>query len=218
MASIEIQLTSSDVGPAVLTLDTTVTMTDLDAMVQRMIDLRPLLLRIARVMRRAASERFRQGGPGWQELAASTIAAKRALNMPTAGKDGRVEVSRFRQAGASSAAETILVRSGALRDSWSRRFDPNNVETIDEENGTVSIGSKLPYAGAHQRGWGGGMIFPVRARALAFTGAGGQQVFASFVNHPGLPPRPVEMLPRDVERIRRIIEEWLTKNSQEDEL
>lgn len=212
---IEVQLTTGQ-NPAVLVIDTRVTTAQIDAMADRMSDLRPLLMRIARIMRRAASERFRTGGPGWQELAPSTIAAKRALNMPAAGEDGRAEVSRFRQAGVMSAAETILLRSGALRDSWSRRGDPNNVEMLDESNGTVSIGSRLPYAGVHQKGWGGGMIYPVQAKTLAFMGASGP-VFAAYVDHPGIPARPIEMLPRDVARIQRVVEEWLVSNGYEEE-
>lgn len=126
------------------------------------------------------------------------------------GKDGRAEMRRYRQQGASAAAETILVRSGRLRDSWVRKRDPDHVESLDQDSGTVSIGSKLPYAEAHQKGTQPYQILPVQALALKFVGSNGRPVFAKSVSHPGLPRRAVELRPRDFEMIREEVARWLS--------
>lgn len=207
---VDIQLTPNWVNrPAVLSIDVVAHTEGLASLAERLEDPTPLLNRVARILRRAAARSFRLGGPGWQQLAESTVAAKRALEQPKPGKDGRAESRRFRQQGAVTAAETILVRSGELRDSWVQKRHPDHVEKLDPEAGTVEIGSGLPYAEAHQKGTAPTMIFPRTALALRFIGAGGNAVFARSVSHPGLPPRPVRVHARDLELIREEVRQYV---------
>jgi len=200
------------VNPVTLVLDFQINDDDLEKIETRLSDIEPLLNRIARIMRRAAAARFRDGGPGWRPLAESTVADKLAADAPPRMANGRV-FPRFRQTGALAApATTILIRSGALRDSWVRKRDRNHYENIDVDTGTVEIGSELPYAAAHQMGTPPRLITPVNALALRFMTAGGQYIFRKFVNHPGLPPRPVQLLPHDEVRIREEIQQYLNIN------
>lgn len=216
--SINIEPLPNRVNPVTLVIDFDVNDSDLEELEGRFTNIEPLLNRIARIMRRAAAARFRDGGPGWRPLAESTVADKLAADLPPKMPNGRI-FPRFRQAGALAApATTILIRSGALRDSWVRKRDRNHYENIDVEQGTVEIGSELPYAAAHQFGTAPRLITPVNALALRFMTASGRYVFRKYVNHPGLPPRPVQLLPHDEIRIREEIQTYLNLNRRVEEV
>lgn len=207
--SINIQPLPNVVSPITVTIDAQIDDSDFDILENKISDVEPLLNRIAYIMRRAAAARFRDGGPGWKPLAESTIQDKLASNLPPVMASGRV-YPRLRQQGALSApASAILIRSGALRDSWVVKRNRNHYENIDPEAGTVEIGSELPYAAAHQMGTSPRLITPVNALALRFMTASGNYVFRRFVNHPGLPPRPVNLLPADEYRIAEEVERYL---------
>lgn len=208
----------NQVNPVTVVIDFEVNESDLEELENRVTNIEPLLNRIARIMRRAAAARFRDGGPGWRPLAESTVADKLAADLPPKMGNGKV-FPRFRQAGALTApATTILIRSGALRDSWVRKRDKYHIENIDVEQGTVEIGSALPYASAHQMGTPPRLITPVNALALRFMTASGRYVYRKYVNHPGLPPRPVQLLPHDEIRIREEIQSYLNLNRRVEEV
>jgi phage gpG-like protein len=197
------------ITPVTVTIDFDIKEDDLTEIESRLDNIEPLLNRIARIMRRAAAARFRDGGPGWRPLAESTVAEKLAADLPPKMGNGRI-FPRLRQEGKSAApATTILIRSGMLRDSWVQKRHKYHYESIDPETGTVEIGSELPYAAAHQMGTPPRLITPVQALALRFMNASGDYVFRKYVNHPGLPPRPVQLLPQDEERIREEINRYL---------
>ena len=207
----------NSVSPCYISLNIEVEDSDLEEIEGRMDDISPLLNRIARIMRRAAADRFRNGGPGWRPLAPSTVASKLAANAPPTMASGKV-FPRFRQYGSLSApATTILIRSGALRDSWVRKNDRNHFEDIDPEEGTVVIGSELPYASVHQMGSPPRLIVPVAAPALRFMVADGRWIFRKAVNHPGLPPRPVELQPKDELLIAEEVQAYLRRRREEDQ-
>jgi len=213
--SINIEPLPNTVRAVTLVFDFQIDDDDLGQLEDRLGNVEPLLNRIARIMRRAAAARFREGGPGWRPLAESTIADKLAANAPPKMGNGKV-FPRFRQAGALNApATTILIRSGALRDSWVRKRDKYHYEQIDPDSGTVEIGSELPYASAHQMGTAPRLITPVNALALRFMTASGNYIFRKYVNHPGLPPRPVQLLPHDEVRIKEEIQHYLNVHRTE---
>lgn len=105
---------------------------------------------IARILREDYGRAFAQAGPGWLSLKPATIKRKAALGLPPKGMRGQV-LPRLRQINASGA-NSILIASGDLRDSYRQKGAPGHIEEIDLQGGTVTVGSALPYAGVHQRG------------------------------------------------------------------
>lgn len=173
----------------------------LAARVDRLTQIGPLLERWAKIMRDAYGDRFKQGGdPAWKPLAASTVASKSGAGLPARTPKGRVPW-RLKQQGQFGPAN-ILIRSGALRDSYRRKGARGHVEQIDAGAGTVSVGSNLPYAKFHQAGTRAYVIRPVKSKALAFMGADGMIHIARSVHHPGLTARPVTITPDDIQQMR----------------
>lgn len=78
-----------------------------------------------------------------------------------------------------------LVLTGELRDSITYKVIPG---------ARVQIGTDDPKAAWHHYGTRPYRIEPVRAKVLSFVTESGRQ-FRAFVNHPGLPARPI--LPRE---------------------
>lgn len=157
----------------------------------RLRNLKPLLRRLATLARKGIRQSFKEAGPGWAPLAPSTIAEKRMLGFPRRTKTGRIPW-RLKQNGAFGPGN-ILIRRGDLRDSWSVKGAPGHVEVIDEQTGSITIGSSIKYAKYHQGGTKPYTIVPRLARALLFTGRSGEPVIRRIVHHPGLPARPVRI-------------------------
>ncbi len=164
--------------------------------------LTPLLNGIAGVLRRSFAAQFAAGGePAWQPLAASTIAAKLSGGLPARTKKGNIPW-RLKQGGAFGPAN-ILIATGALRDSYVQKGARGHVETIDEKDGTVDVGSRFttsdgkPLAFWHQRGTEPYVIRPKNKKALAFTGSTGETILRRVVHHPGLAARPIRIRPAD---------------------
>lgn len=94
---------------------------------------------IVRDFHRMEEERWMSEGPGWPELAPSTVAHKTRKNMPN--------------------PSAILVGEGKLRDSLtSSHAEGSVVEILPDE---LTVGTSLPYALPHQMGgrisvWGRG--------------------------------------------------------------
>ena len=172
-------------------------------------DIRPLLARMAGVLRSEIRQTFADGGtPGnrWQRLKPSTIAEKAIAGLPSMTGKGNIPRRLIQRGGFSPA--NILMRTGALRDSWGVKGDPNHIEELDGKAGTVRIGSKLPYAAFHQ---GGTRPYTIEAKggALAFTVAGGAMIFRKKVHHPGLPARAVTISARGIARLRDAAQDYL---------
>lgn len=96
----------------------------------------------------------------------------------------------------------ILVESGRMLDSLGR----NATDSF------VDIGFSDKKALWHQFGTKPYRIVPKQARALAFVGSRGKRVVTAFVNHPGLPARPMLGINRnDRGAINRIIQGYIQR-------
>lgn len=112
----------------------------------------------APILREDIRHQFQSGGiPAWQALSPATIAAKRAAGYPR--KPRRGEPSAMLQNG-KFGPENILMRTGALFESWTDVQNPFHIETITEDS--ITLGSDLPYAAVHQMGGGRVPRRPVR--------------------------------------------------------
>ncbi len=120
--------------------------------------LRPLLETIAGIIREGFGQRFREAGPGWSPLAASTVRQKQAAGLPKRGKNGQV-LRRLYQVG-NVGPYSILIATGALRDSYRQKSAAGHVERINAERGTVEVGSSLIYARRMDEGFTN--LFPSR--------------------------------------------------------
>ena len=90
----------------------------------------------------------------------------------------------------------ILIEKGRMAESLGRNVGSNYVD----------VGFSDRKAVWHQFGTKPYRIVPKRKRALAFTGANGKRVVTTFVNHPGLPARPMLGINRlNAAEINRII-------------
>jgi len=180
----------------------------LEAREARLRDMGPALAEVARYMREAIGARFAEGGdPPWQQLAISTVLEKRGAGLPARTKKGNVPW-RLKQQGQFGAAN-ILIRTGALRDSYRRKGGRGHIENIDTAANTVEVGSSLPYARFHQHGTSPYIIRAKMGKRLSFMGSQGVPVFRHLVNHPGLPARPVLLTDKDLAEIARIIESYI---------
>lgn len=168
-------------------------------------DTRPLTEAIAVILRKSLGDQFSKGGnPIWVPLAPSTVAAKRALGLPSRTSKGNIP-RRLMQRGQFGPGG-ILIASGALRDSYRRKGAKGHFE--ETTNTTVRVGSRLPYAIFHQKGTRAYIIrarFQHLKRSLMFVGSGGQTVFARTVHHPGLPKRAVGVQPDDKMQIQNAV-------------
>jgi hypothetical protein len=167
-------------------------------------------------MRRAFAKRFEEGGPGWAADAESTVAAKLYGGQPPVGKNGKLSRRFNNPMTTVNPAASVLIASGALRDSYVQKNHPNHVSSVQEtDEGFVVIeGSKDPKAEYHQKGTSPYQILPKNAKALRFIGRGGSVVFRRIVNHPGLPARPVELLAGDLKRIEKEVEEFYQSGNE----
>jgi phage gpG-like protein len=187
------------VSPVVLAIDcdTREATRLLETLAKRHEELGPVAKDVAKILREDLGEQFKQGGdPPWEPLKPSTLAAKMINGLPPKGKNGKV-LPRLRQNG---GATSVLIATGALRDSYRQSGVRGHVEIIDEKTGAVEVGSQLPVPGGqvslaaiHQYGTSPYTIVPRVARALRFIGSNGEQVLAKIVHHPGLPARPVRI-------------------------
>lgn len=172
---------------------------------------RALLVAWAAVLRESARQQFAEGGaPSWEPLKPSTLAAKLGQKLPERGGDGRVLPHlRQQQRNGAQRASSILLGTGAMRAGWVEASHSDHVEEIDVESGSVSVGNKSDRAGWHQRGTGPYTIRARLAKALAFTGAGGEGVLRRQVEHPGLPARPIRVRPQDVAEMSDLFARYL---------
>ncbi len=135
---------------------------------------------IAAMMREDVRRQFAMGGiPAWPALSPRTIAAKRAAGYPRLTRRGTIPTSMMQRG--AFGPENILMRTGALLQSWTRSpdQDPDAIEEITQ--GAVATGTKLYYAAAHQTGQ------PER----------------------NLPARPVRITPQLERNVRQLIERAL---------
>lgn len=105
---------------------------------------------VGRQVRAIFSEHFRAGGvPPWEPLAASTVKQKqrmiRAGSIPKRTLKGNIPRRYFQfdqqKLSVGFSGHTILVRTGALRDSWCRKGARGNVERIGTDE--AEYGSQL---------------------------------------------------------------------------
>ena len=181
---------------------------------------RPLMEKIAEIMRKSFGENFASGGrPAWTPLAPSTVWAKMAAGLPPKTPTGR-KPRRLAQARADTGAKTvgaagILIGNGALRDSLRQKGARGHIERIRDDGMVLEIGTSLWYARFHQEGTRGPYPIPksslgAAGRSLRFMGRGGDWMFRKRVMHPGLPPRPfVAVQDDDWVEIGKAIEDFL---------
>jgi phage gpG-like protein len=104
---------------------------------------------VADALREGVAQQFAEGGiPRWAGLARRTIDMKRLSGYPRLNRFGSPSESLFQRG--SFGPGNILIRTGALLSSWTRKDDPNHIQRIDGQ--AVEIGSSMPYAGFHQKG------------------------------------------------------------------
>lgn len=181
----------------------------------RLRDMRTVLEHVARILREDAGSQFAQGGdPAWQPLQPSTVMAKRMADLPPRGKGGRI-LPRLKQRGVFGPA-SILIATGALRDSYRRKGARGHVERIDTQKGTVHVGSQLrtpdgrhSLAAIHQYGTAPYLIVAKNRKALAFVGSTGETVLRRAVKHPGVPARPVVISAEARDRIAESVRAWV---------
>lgn len=127
-----------------LTATATVNTDELDAQLDRLAagvqrDPTELLEAVGRITRRSYGASFAAGGrPPWQALAPSTLARRQALirggvipPKTATGKTPRRLLQRDRVTGEKNfGAWTILIRGGALRDSWAVKGARGNVSEV----------------------------------------------------------------------------------------
>ena len=175
-----------------VTLDTDELEETLRGNIARLRSPRPFLQNVLAMLRADARRQFSVGGdPAWPGLAASTIAAKTKMGLPALTAKGNIP-TRLKQGGVFGPGG-IGIATGRRRDGWGRKDSRDHIEEIDEQAGTASIGSKVPYEVFQSLGTKPYTIRPVNAKALAFTGADGRTRLAKSVHHPGLKPRPVRV-------------------------
>ena len=178
-------------------------------------DISPLLNAIARVMRESFGRNFAVGGdPPWRPLAPSTIRRKIAMGVPRLTKTGRIP-KRLVQNGQFGPAN-ILIATGALRDSYRQKGAKGHVEKIDEQHGTVEVGSRLKtpdgrysLAAIHQFG----TEASVRRRRMALSAGlaragkanAAKKVAAKAGRGGGIPARPVRLTSDDVMQMKRLV-------------
>ena len=181
-----------------ITIDTS----EVDAWIKRYIsDINqtgPLLEEIAKILRRAFAANFSAGGrPGWAPLAPSTIAAKNRAGLPALTGKGNIP-KRLMQKGGFGGANSILLGSGALRDSYVQQGARGHVENIDVDNNTVEVGSQIttdkgaPYA----------VFLDVGTNPYNIPNAFGR---GRTVAHPGLVARPQTLGDDDLAQIRQAV-------------
>lgn len=176
----------------------------------RLENIKPLLSRVANLLRADAREQFAQGGnPAWKPLAPSTLAAKQSAGLPARLPSGRIP-RRLMQGGGFGGASSILIATGGLRDSWGRKDSPHHIEDIDAGAGTVEIGSDLDIAVFHQKGTRPYTISPKAGGVLAFMGVSGSVVTRKPVKHPGLAARPIVITSDARRKIRDAVEDYFS--------
>lgn len=136
----------------------------LQRMIERGRNLRPLLERIGELIRADILRQFQVGGdPRWAPLSPKTVMEKARMGFPRHSRDGKPP-TRMLQNGQFGPAN-ILMRTGALLSSYVDQGDPDHIEAYRGD--TVSIGSTLPYADSHQTG-----SWRMPARPLTITQRG----------------------------------------------
>jgi hypothetical protein len=160
-------------------------------------------------MRNDFREQFRAGGipKAWATLSPNTVAAKRGMGLPGKSAKGRI-FWRLKQQGEYGPA-SILIATGALRDSYGVKGAKGHIEKIDPAKNELVIGSALKIAQYHQYGTPGPYrIAPVAKKALAFMTSGGWTIRRS-VMHPGLRARPVVVTDYAKSKMVEAMQRWL---------
>jgi phage gpG-like protein len=181
-------------------------------MQRRLAERRTLFLRVGSIARKAFRRNFAQGGPGWMPLAASTVAQKAGLGLPSDLRTPAGRLPRRLLQNGALGASNILIRTGALRDALSQRGARGNLTEVDEGGVFVGVNPTVfPWAAVHEFGGDHAyLITPRQAKALAFMGSDGSTVIRRSVLHPPLPRRPMTTLSaNDIEEISRAGAEWL---------
>jgi phage gpG-like protein len=183
-------------GPVTAEIEVTVE-TDtpqIEAMIQRMEKPKPLLNLLAADLRKAFRANFAQGGrPAWAANAASTIARKTGMGLPARTKKGNIPW-RLKQNGGFGGSNSVLIMTGALRDSYATKNGRGHVEVIDEANGTVSVGSNLKT----KKGAPLAVYMQGGAKPFTISNAFGRGI---VVHHPGYPARPQTVTDEDAGRM-----------------
>ena len=186
---------------------------------------REFLEAVGQLMRRSYAANFAQAGrPHWQELAASTVAGKQSMMrkgmFPPTTKSGRIP-RRLMQVNLRTGVSgvdpfTILVVTGALRDSYAQKGARGNVTEIGED--AAFFGSQLtiqrtlrpdqPVKPYH--------ILTKKAVRLRRQGHSVSALIPLALIHergaPGahIPARPVAVLQaEDMESIKKLEIQWL---------
>jgi len=161
--------------------------TRIKALLYKSKNLRPPLKQTGVYMLRSIDKNFQvEGRPQkWQSLAPSTL-----INRRKRGKGAK-----------------ILQDTGIGRQS---------ISILEITGGHISIGTTQPYMAIHQTGGKTSEyeIRPKRAKALHFFLAGGEEIFAKRVLHPGhtIPARPFLLIQdEDYEVIDNIFLDYLLK-------
>lgn len=189
-------------GPIIVEADFS-RLTNITRMQQQSKDLTPLLKGIANAMRRSFADQFAKGGdPTWQPLAPSTIAAKLMASLPNNTSKNSIPW-RTKQSGDSESGST-LIGKGGLSNSYAILGALGNIERIDLQDGSVTVGSNykskdgVSLARIHQHGTKPYQIRPRTKKALAFGSSAGELLLRRAVSHPGVPARPIRV--REIDR------------------
>lgn len=181
---------------------------EVDDLRERMRNMKPLALRVAKRLRACFAENFNaEGRPDkWAPLAASTLAAKQALYESglIRGRRRGVRVRLGRNGEQRGAVPGVLIRSGALKDSVARSHSKGNIERIRDDGKTLEVGTSVPYADVHdQGGQGPYTIMPRSGKVLSFFGIDrktGQPTFIFTrgpVRHPAMKRRSFLVITED---------------------
>jgi phage gpG-like protein len=160
--------------------------------------------KVANIARRGFRQNFAVGGqPAWQPLRPETIATKANIAQFPAvlgKKSGRIPV-RLKQNG-NFGPSSILIATGALRDSVGSTASPHNVSDFRKDG--MELGTDLIYAPTHNYG---AVIVPRRVKFLRWWGSDGRPIFA---RQSVIPARPFLTLTDPyIEEIAKAGADWL---------
>ena len=107
-----------------------------------------LLGPIADILRLDFDRQFNVAGDPnkWPPLAPSTIKQKAYAGYPRLSRSG--QPTKVGTQNGVFGPSNILIRTGALRISWTKKEGPDHIEVA--QNGELTIGSDAPYAIFHQ--------------------------------------------------------------------
>jgi phage gpG-like protein len=143
---VRVPLGSFGDGQLVVSIKDEQALQSIQALRERLAAPAPLWGRVGEIMRRSFAQDFASGGrPAWAPLSPRTVAEKTGLfrkgKLPPKTPTGRLP-RRLLQNG-NLGPTTILIRSGALRDSWVQKNARGHVEEIGGDGSSFFIGSQL---------------------------------------------------------------------------